>query len=94
MHFLLSPLGAAALIGTIAALLKRDWLVLPLLAWLLASAYLLWQQTPLFTHHMVILVPVLVGLTIFALDERLLQSLRQSRLASKNLWLSCKRWPC
>jgi 4-amino-4-deoxy-L-arabinose transferase-like glycosyltransferase len=83
MHFLLSPLGAAALIGTIAALLKRDWLVLPLLAWLLASAYLLWQQTPLFTHHMVILVPVLVGLTIFALDERLLQSLRQSRLALK-----------
>jgi 4-amino-4-deoxy-L-arabinose transferase-like glycosyltransferase len=83
VHFLLSPLGVAALLGTLAALLKRDWLVLPFLAWMLASTYLLWQQTPLFTHHLVILVPVLIGLTVFALDGRLLQSLRQKHFAFK-----------
>jgi 4-amino-4-deoxy-L-arabinose transferase-like glycosyltransferase len=59
-----TPLSYAALIGLAIALLKRDWLVLPLLAWLLASLYLLWQEIPLFPHHFVIIVPPLIALTI------------------------------
>jgi uncharacterized membrane protein len=53
-----------ALYGTLVALLRRDWRVIPLLAWLLTLVYLLWRQAPLFGHHLVILVPVLVGLSI------------------------------
>ncbi len=63
-HFLKSPLAAAALCGTLLALLRRDWRVLPLVAWLLATLYLLWQQVPLFPHHLVALVPPLVALAI------------------------------
>ncbi|HEY7413985.1 MAG TPA: phospholipid carrier-dependent glycosyltransferase, partial [Ktedonobacteraceae bacterium] len=59
---LVTPLGLLALLGTIVALLRRDWLVLPLLAWMLATLYLLWNEVPLFTHHLVILVPPLVAL--------------------------------
>ncbi|GER87403.1 hypothetical protein KDW_15650 [Dictyobacter vulcani] len=64
VYFLLAPLGFAALYGSIVALLKKDWRVLPLLAWALVSAIMLWLQQPLFDHHLVILVPVLVALTI------------------------------
>lgn len=53
-----------ALYGTLVALGQRDWRVIPLLAWLFALAYLLWQQAPLFAHHFVILMPALVGLSI------------------------------
>jgi hypothetical protein len=59
---LVTPLGLLALLGTIVALLRRDWLVLPLLAWLLATLYLLWNEVPLFGHHLVILVPPMVSL--------------------------------
>lgn len=53
-----------ALYGTFVALWRRDWRVVPLLAWLLTLLYLLSQQAPLFPHHFVILVPALVGLSI------------------------------
>ena len=53
-----------ALYGTLVALWRRDWRVLPLLAGMLTLVYLLWQQAPLFAHHFVILVPALVGLSI------------------------------
>ena len=59
---LVTPLGLLALLGVIIALLRRDWLVLPLLAWMFATFYLLWNEVPLFTHHLVILVPPMVGL--------------------------------
>src|SRR5579859_1343621 len=61
----LSSLTAgAALVGSIAALLRRDWRVFPLIAWFLATIYLLWQQVPLFPHHLVALVPPLVALAV------------------------------
>ncbi len=66
--FFKSLAAAAALYGAIIALLKRDWRVLPLLAWLLADIYLLWKQTPLFHRHLVILVPPLIGLTIMGIS--------------------------
>lgn len=65
--FFTSISAAAALYGTIIALLRRDWRVLPLLAWLFASVYLLWKQTPLFHHHLVILIPPLIALTVMGI---------------------------
>lgn len=60
----LSLAGIVALYGTIAALLRRDWRVLPLLAWLVATVFVLWRQAPLFSHHLVVLVPPLAALAI------------------------------
>jgi 4-amino-4-deoxy-L-arabinose transferase-like glycosyltransferase len=59
-----APLGLAALVGSIVALIKKDWRVIPLIVWACVSGILLWQQDPLFQHHFVILVPPLVALTI------------------------------
>jgi 4-amino-4-deoxy-L-arabinose transferase-like glycosyltransferase len=59
-----SLLAVAALYGGVVALLRRDWRVLPLLAWLLVSVYLLWRQVPLFEHHLVSLVPPLIALAV------------------------------
>lgn len=57
-------LKLAAGYGCLASLLRRDWRVLPLLAWLLAAVFLLWQQTPLLWHQLVSLVPPLVALAV------------------------------
>ncbi|HWQ10449.1 MAG TPA: glycosyltransferase family 39 protein [Holophaga sp.] len=54
LHMPLVPLAAA---GAIIVLVRKDRLALPLLGWLLATLVLLWQQVPLFRHHLVVLVP-------------------------------------
>ncbi|HWS83871.1 MAG TPA: glycosyltransferase family 39 protein, partial [Ktedonobacteraceae bacterium] len=59
-----SLLSASALYGTVIALLRRDWRVIPLLVWLVATIYLLWQQVPLFLHHSVVLIPPLIALAV------------------------------
>ena len=64
-----APLGLTALVGSVAALLKKDWRVVPLISWALVSGVLLWQQDPLFQHHFVILVPPLVSLSIMGLGK-------------------------
>ena len=61
-NMLISFTALAALYGTIVSLLRRDWRVLPLLAWFLVTTLILWRQTPLFSHHLVALVPPLLGL--------------------------------
>jgi 4-amino-4-deoxy-L-arabinose transferase-like glycosyltransferase len=61
-NMLISFTSLAAFYGTIVALLRRDWRVLPLLAWFLVTTLILWRQTPLFSHHLVALVPPLLGL--------------------------------
>ncbi len=66
-HALTSLLALAALYGTIVALLWRDWRVLPLLAWFMATAFLLWQQVPLFTHHFVAMSAPLIALAIMGI---------------------------
>jgi 4-amino-4-deoxy-L-arabinose transferase-like glycosyltransferase len=66
-HVLISISSAAALYGTIVALLRRDWRVLPLLAWLVATIVLLWMQTPLFHHHLVVLIPPLIALAVMGI---------------------------
>jgi 4-amino-4-deoxy-L-arabinose transferase-like glycosyltransferase len=63
-HALYSVLALTALYGTLAALLRRDWRVLPLLAWLGVTIFLLWHQVPLFGHHLVILTAPLIALAV------------------------------
>ncbi|MBO0790806.1 MAG: glycosyltransferase family 39 protein [Ktedonobacteraceae bacterium] len=65
---LLSLLPLTALCGTVLALIRRDARVWPLLAWLGVTIALLWQQKPLFTHHFIILLPPLVGLSALGVN--------------------------
>ena len=67
-HALTSLLTLAALYGTIVALIRRDWRVLPLLAWFVSTALLLWLQVPLFTHHLVALTAPLIALTVLGIS--------------------------
>jgi 4-amino-4-deoxy-L-arabinose transferase-like glycosyltransferase len=64
---LASLLTLAALYGTVVALLRRDWRILPLLGWLLATLYLLWDEVPLFQHHLVILAAPLIPMAIMGI---------------------------
>jgi 4-amino-4-deoxy-L-arabinose transferase-like glycosyltransferase len=64
---LATPLGMFALYGTLVSFARRDWRVLPLITWFIAICYLLWQQLPLFQHHLVTLVPPLVLLAMMSL---------------------------
>jgi 4-amino-4-deoxy-L-arabinose transferase-like glycosyltransferase len=66
---LFSALGATAFYGTLTACLRRDWRVLPLLAWLLATIFLLARQYPLFNHHMIALEPPFIALAILGVVE-------------------------
>lgn len=61
---LLSPLTLLAIYGTGAALLRRDWRILPLLAWLLVTVFLLATFHPLFPHHIIALEPPLIALAV------------------------------
>ncbi len=60
-------LALAAFYGTLVALLRRNWLVLPLIAWFLTTIVLLWQQVPLFHHHFVALTPPLISLAVMGI---------------------------
>jgi 4-amino-4-deoxy-L-arabinose transferase-like glycosyltransferase len=88
---LVSFLGVSALYGTLIALFRRDWRVIPLSAWLVATIYLLWQQVPLFPHHLVTLTPPLIALATMGISPitsaekrpRLLEDLLFPRLPRK-----------
>ena len=67
---LVSVLGATALYGTLAALLRRDWRVIPLLAWLLATTIFLWRLAPLLPHHLVALTTPLIALAVIGVSDR------------------------
>ncbi|HLJ21856.1 MAG TPA: hypothetical protein VKU84_16740 [Stellaceae bacterium] len=62
-------LGVAASFGALLAFLRRDWLVAPLLAWLATTLILLAVQSPLFKHHLVVLVPPLISLAVLGLGD-------------------------
>ena len=66
---LFSLLGAAAGYGTLTALLRKDWRVLPLFTWLLVTCILLLRQYPLFPHHLIALIPPLLALAILSVAE-------------------------
>ena len=64
-----SLLGVSALVGTCVAVLRRDWRVLPLLSWLAATFGLLSVHTPLWDHHLLLLLPPLIGLALIGLGR-------------------------
>jgi 4-amino-4-deoxy-L-arabinose transferase-like glycosyltransferase len=66
---IISFLGIAAFYGTLVAFLRRDWRVIPLLAWLLATAFFLWRLLPLLPHHLVALTPPLIGLAVIGIGK-------------------------
>lgn len=68
---LIAWLSLPALFGMLAAFLRRDWRVLPLIAWLLGTIYLLWRQVPLFPHHLIALIPPLIGLAAMGIGNSL-----------------------
>jgi len=86
-------LTLAALYGSVIALLRRDWRVLPLLAWLLATAFLLWRQVPLFPHHFVSLTPPLIALAVLGIAEpaaykRAFANVSSSSIVTVLTWLA------
>jgi 4-amino-4-deoxy-L-arabinose transferase-like glycosyltransferase len=66
---LFSFLALAALFGTFAACVRRDWRVLPLLAWLLVTLGLLVRQYPLFDHHLIIIEPPFIALALLGVAD-------------------------
>ena len=66
---LFSVTTLAALYGALVALLRRDWRVLAVLAWLLVTVALLYKWKPLFTHHLIALDPPLITLALLGLAE-------------------------
>ncbi len=71
---LTSLLTITALFGVVAALLRRDWRVVPLIAWFVATLYLLWHQVPLFSHHLIAVTPPLIALAVIGIGNRPLKS--------------------
>ncbi len=66
-HLLVALTSCAALYGTVVALLRRDWRALPLIAWFLVTAIMLWRVVPLFPHHLVALTPPLIALAVLGI---------------------------
>ena len=66
---LVSVLGLTAFYGTLVALLRGDWRVIPLVAWLLATVLMLWRLAPLLPHHLVALTPPLVALAVMGIGS-------------------------
>jgi hypothetical protein len=62
-------LSIAAMMGTIVALVRRDWLVIPLAAWLSATIALLVLHAPLFDRHAIVLIPPLVAMAVLGLGD-------------------------
>jgi 4-amino-4-deoxy-L-arabinose transferase-like glycosyltransferase len=68
-QFLLAnaALTLAALLGAVVALLRRDWRVIPLIAWFVATFAVLLVQVPLFPRHAIALLPPMIGMAVMAL---------------------------
>ncbi|HXX78300.1 MAG TPA: hypothetical protein VEI53_07405, partial [Ktedonobacteraceae bacterium] len=75
---LTSLLTLTAFFGMLAALVRRDWRVLPLIAWFVATLYLLWHQVPLFQHHLIALTPPLIALAVIGIGNHGLKSKESS----------------
>jgi hypothetical protein len=75
---LTSLLTLTAFFGIVAALLRRDWRVVPLIAWFFATLCLLWYQVPLFPHHLIALTPPLIALAVIGIGNQSLQNRKTS----------------
>jgi hypothetical protein len=62
-------LSIAAMTGAILAIVRHDWRVIPLVAWLAATIAILVLHAPLFAQHAVCLIPPLVAITVLGLSD-------------------------
>ena len=60
-------LSAAATIGVVVAVARRDWRVIPLLCWFLTTLVLLRVQVPLWSRHVIVLVPPMIAIVALGL---------------------------
>jgi hypothetical protein len=60
-------LAAVAVISVLVTVMRRDWRILPLLAWFLASLILLVVQVPLWGRHAIVLIPPLIAIVVLGL---------------------------
>jgi 4-amino-4-deoxy-L-arabinose transferase-like glycosyltransferase len=62
-------LGTAAIVGLTVTIMRRDWLIFPLLAWVLATLFVLVVQVPLFPQHAIVLIPPLIAIIARGLKD-------------------------
>ena len=69
-HFFVAnrALSMLALIGVTITLMRRDWHIVPLLAWFLTNLILLITQVPLWARHPIILIPPLIAFVALGLQ--------------------------
>jgi 4-amino-4-deoxy-L-arabinose transferase-like glycosyltransferase len=60
-------LATAAIIGVAVAVMRRDWRIVPLLAWFLTTLILLRVQLPLWPRHAIVLIPPLIAIVVLGL---------------------------
>ncbi len=58
-----------AAFGSVVALLRRDWRIIPLVAWFLVTFYVLWIQVPLFYRHAIALIPALIAMAVIGIGN-------------------------
>jgi 4-amino-4-deoxy-L-arabinose transferase-like glycosyltransferase len=78
-------LNVAASIAVFVAILRRDWRIIPLAAWLLATLALLTVHNPLFSRHTIILLPPLIAIIGLGLNNL---PTERVPLYSSQLWLA------
>jgi hypothetical protein len=61
-------LSGAALVGVVLAMARRDWRVVPLLAWFLTTLIFLRFQVPLWSRHVIVLAPPMVAIVALGLN--------------------------
>ena len=60
-------LSTLALIGVVITVMRRDWRIVPLLAWFLTTLILLRIQVPLWPRHAIVLIPPLIAFVALGL---------------------------
>ena len=60
-------LTAATIISAAVTIMRRDWHIVPLLAWLVATLVFVIFQVPLWPRHVIVLVPPLIAILVLGL---------------------------
>jgi hypothetical protein len=71
-------LVAAAAMSVLVGGMRRDWRILPLLAWFLTSVILLLVQVPLWSRHAIALIPPMIAIIVQGLKGLPMIPLRRS----------------
>jgi 4-amino-4-deoxy-L-arabinose transferase-like glycosyltransferase len=62
-------LSTVAIIGVAVTVMRRDWRIVPLLAWLLATLVVLSVHVPLWPQHAIVLIPPLIAIIALCLKD-------------------------